>query len=796
MQYDLTTIAQLCAATRVGENITIDSVVIDSRSFTIDSTTLFAAIRTESRDGHNYLSEAYAKGCRAFMVERLPDVESMPDAGFVVVDSTIDALQSWAAHHRSHFRGVVVAVTGSVGKTVVKEWVAQAAPEGMKVYRSPKSYNSQLGVPLSLLMIPEDADVAVIEAGISKRGEMERLQRVIRPDVGVFTALGAAHDENFVGRGEKLSEKMRLFAECKTIIFNSSEEGVKQALREVCPSDARLCDASEFESVCQIEGGRVAVMNAASVVALYRALGVSPEVTLSLLGEQPSLTKLEIKDGIYSSLIVSDTFSGDVNAFEPAVDYLRRVSADRPKVVVLSDMPIASGDDEKRVYERIAARIAKAEVALLVGVGERMTRFADVLRGSGCEVKLFLTTDEMLSRLGADDVAGRAVLVSVANHSDQKRITHTLQRQSHTTTLEVELDSMVRNLKIYRSHLGAGVRLTAMVKAASYGHGRCEIAQTLQQQGVDYLAVAFADEGVELRRGGITMPIVVLNADADSFELMVAHNLEPEIYNFRSLADFAREVRLAGRTDYPIHLKIDSGMHRLGFRNEDFDELVAALGGVAESVRVSSIFSHLCVADDPAQDDFTNQQIDYFDAFSSRIAEAVGYPVIRHICNTAGMIRFPRAQFDMCRLGIGLYGFGEEVEGLRPIASLRTRVVRVAHLKAGETVGYGRMGRVERDSVIATIPIGYADGLDRHLSCGGWSMLVEGKSAPIVGRVCMDSCMIDITDIAEAGEGSEVTVFSAAAGNTAEDMARVLGTISYEVLTGVSGRVKRIYTKE
>ncbi|MBO5759290.1 MAG: alanine racemase, partial [Rikenellaceae bacterium] len=352
------------------------------------------------------------------------------------------------------------------------------------------------------------------------------------------------------------------------------------------------------------------------------------------------------------------------------------------------------------------------------------------------------------------------------------------------------------NLKIYRSHLGAGVRLTAMVKAASYGHGRCEIAQTLQQQGVDYLAVAFADEGVELRRGGITMPIVVLNADADSFELMVAHNLEPEIYNFRSLADFAREVRLAGRTDYPIHLKIDSGMHRLGFRNEDFDELVAALGGVAESVRVSSIFSHLCVADDPAQDDFTDQQIDYFDALSSRIAEAVGYPVIRHICNTAGMIRFPRAQFDMCRLGIGLYGFGEEVEGLRPIASLRTRVVRVAHLKAGETVGYGRMGRVERDSVIATIPIGYADGLDRHLSCGGWSMLAEGKSAPIVGRVCMDSCMIDITDIAEAGEGSEVTVFSAAAGNTAEDMARVLGTISYEVLTGVSGRVKRIYTKE
>ncbi len=795
MRYDLKSIAQICSAEHAGENLTIDSVVIDSRSFTIDSSTLFVAIRTESRDGHNYLAEAYTKGCRAFVVEHLPE-ESLSDAGFVVVQNTVEALQRLAAEYRNHFGGRVVAVTGSAGKTVVKEWVAEAAPEGMKVYRSPKSYNSQIGVPLSLLMMPADADVAVIEAGISQPGEMERLQCVIRPDVGVFTTLGAAHDENFHSRAEKLAEKMRLFADCHTIIYNSAEEGIAEALRKVCPEDAQLIDSSVYESVCQVEGGRVAVENAARVVALYDALGIAPQTTLCTLGQQPASTKLEIKDGIYSSLIVSDTFSGDVNTFEPAVDYLRRVSADRPKVIILSDVAVADAAQEPAAYERIAARIAKADIALVVCVGQRVVRYADVLRGAGCVVKTFLTTDEMLRRLSADDIEGRAVLVRVADHSDQKRITHTLQRQSHTTTLEVELDSMIRNLKIYRSHLGPGVRLTAMVKAASYGHGRCEIAQTLQQQGVDYLAVAFADEGVELRRGGITMPIVVLNADADSFELMVAHNLEPEIYNFRSLSDFERVVRAAGRTDYPIHLKIDSGMHRLGFRSEDYNELVAMLSEMSDVVRVSSVFSHLCVADDPSQDDFTRSQIEYFDNLSSRISQAVGGGVIRHICNTAGMIRFPQAQFDMCRLGIGLYGFGDEVEGLRPIASLRTRIVRVARLKAGETVGYGRQGVVTRDSVIATIPIGYADGLDRHLGCGGWSMLVEGGKAPIVGRVCMDSCMIDITDIPEAAEGSEVTVFSATPGNTAEDMARVLDTISYEILTGVSGRVKRIYTKE
>jgi len=790
MRYELTQIARICSGQLVGANVAVEAVAIDSRSFTIDASCLFAAIRTESRDGHDFLEIAYQKGCRAFLVEHDVEVSQFEGAGFVVVRSTTEALQSLAEDYRAGFKGCMVAVTGSAGKTVVKEWIAQAAPENLKVYRSPKSYNSQIGVPLSLLMMPDGVDVAVIEAGISKSGEMERLERIIRPQIGIFTTLGAAHDENFDCRQTKLNEKLQLFKDCQTIIYNSAVENLTAALNEVAPS-ARKIDAAEYTSECNVEGGRIACENGAMVLALYDALGCK----VSFLGEQPASTKLEIKDGIYNSLIVNDTFSRDVNAFELALDYLYRVSAERQRVVILSDV-VTANTEEQSVYRRMAQQLLKADVALLVCVGERINNYADEFREVGCELRLYLTVDEMLRRLSATEIEDRAVLVRVTDYSDMKRISHSLQRQSHTTTLEVELDSMVRNLKIYRSHLAQGVRLTAMVKAASYGHGRCEIAQTLQQQGVDYLAVAFADEGVELRRGGITMPIVVLNADADSFELMVAHNLEPEIYNFRSLADFVREVRIAGRGDYPIHLKIDSGMHRLGFRNEDFDALIQRLNTDSAVVRVSSIFSHLCVADDSLQDEFTEAQIAYFDALSRRIADAVGYPVLRHICNTAGMIRFPHAQFDMCRLGIGLYGFGCEVEGLRPIASLRTRIVRINRLAVGETIGYGRKQKMERESVIATIPIGYADGLDRHLSCGRWSMLVEGKAAPIVGRVCMDSCMIDVTDIPEAKEGSEVVVFSATPGNTAEDMAQQLDTISYEVLTSVSSRVKRIYTKE
>ncbi len=795
MQYDLKQIARICSGQLCGENITVHSIAIDSRSFTIDSTTLFVAIHTENRDGHDFLYEAYRKGCRAFIVEGVRDFERFEGAGFVVVESSVEALQCLAMERRSGFKGCMVAVTGSVGKTILKEWIAQAAPSGLKVFRSPKSYNSQIGVPLSLLMMPEGVDVAVIEAGISQYGEMERLERVIRPDIGIFTALGSAHNENFDSSEDKLCEKLILFRSCRKVIFNSSQEGLEARLRGIAPS-ATLIDSKKYESKCISEGGRIARENGAQVLALYEELGYDSCSVSSRLGKQPASTKLEIKEGIYSSLIVSDTFSCDVNTFELAVDYLNRVSADRHRVIILSDVVASSPEEELRAYRKLAQRVAKARIERVICVGERINLYVDVLREANSELRIYPTVDEMLNRLSATDIEERAILVRVVDQGDMKRITHFLQRQSHTTTLEVELDSMVRNLKIYRSHLKQGVRLTAMVKAASYGHGRCEIAQTLQQQGVDYLAVAFADEGVELRRGGITMPIVVLNADADSFELMIAHNLEPEIYNFRSLSDFANEVKREGKNDYPIHLKIDSGMHRLGFRAEEYDELVRQLNEYGEVVRVCSIFSHLCVADDASQDEFTELQIAYFDELSGRIAKAVGYPVLRHICNTAGMVRFPHAQFDMCRLGIGLYGFGCEVEGLRPIASLRTRIVRIAHIARGETIGYGRMGCVERDSVIATVPIGYADGLDRHLSCGRWAMLVDGRPAPIVGRVCMDSCMIDVTDIPEAEEGSEVLVFSATPGNTADDMAAELGTISYEVLTSVSNRVKRIYTKE
>lgn len=413
------------------------------------------------------------------------------------------------------------------------------------------------------------------------------------------------------------------------------------------------------------------------------------------------------------------------------------------------------------------------------------------------ESDFYASTDELLRRMNGRDFADAAILLKGNRASRFEKISHTLERKSHTTVLEVDLDAMIHNLNYFRSHLQPATRLTAMVKAASYGAGDAEVAQMLQHQGVDYLAVAFADEGVLLREKGVTMPIVVLNADEDSFDQMVLNRLEPEIYSLRSLEAFVGAVRRYGERHFPVHIKLDTGMHRLGFTAEDVDELIAKLADYATDVRVATIFAHLSCADDPSQDDFTRLQISRFDSVSSLIANALPYSVVRHTANSAAIERFPEAQFDMCRLGLGLYGFGyEHNDSLVPASTLKTRIVQIKHHRAGEGIGYGRAERLERDSVVATIPVGYADGLDRHLGCGVWSMLVGGVKAPIVGRVCMDSCMIDVTDVPNVVEGDEVTVFSSVAGNTAEDMAILLGTIPYEVLTSVSGRVKRIYVKE
>jgi len=791
MNYLLSEIAGICGGAMQGREREVTTVLTDSRSCGGSGTPLFVAMRGVHHDSHAFVMEMYRRGVRAFLVEH--PVEVPDDAGFVTVGNAIDALQRLAAHYRRTFRGRVVGITGSNGKTVVKEWLAQALPAGVRCFRSPRSYNSQLGVALSLLMASGDEELVLVEAGISRPGEMERLERMIAPDTVLFTSLGEAHQENFASMEQKCAEKLVLARRAGTIVYHGGAELPGRMLREQF-SDRNLVDAAEVvltgreaPAVGASEAGRI---DGRLVAAACRVLGCG-EADLSRL--QPVAMRLEVKEGLNGSVLIDDAYNADFNSLAIALDYLHNVAVGRPTTLILSDIE-QSGQEASTLYRKVADAVARAGVSRFIGVGDGLKSAASLFT---CDRAFYSTTEELLRNLHSDDFAGRAVLVKGNRASRFERVVHALELKSHTTVLEVDLDAMVHNLNRYRAALRPGTKLVAMVKAGSYGTGDFEVAQMLQHQGVDYLAVAFADEGVLLRERGISMPVVVLNADEGSFDLMVAHRLEPEIYNFRSLENFMQAVVRAGEKEWPIHIKLDTGMHRLGFTEPELEELCTRLCGQS-AVRAATVFSHLNCADMPGEDDYTRAQIARFDRMSRRIEEALPYPVIRHTANSAAIRRFPEAQFDMCRLGIGLYGFAYPHDGaLRPVSTLRTRIVQVKRgLPAGDTVGYGRAGKLERESVTATVPIGYADGLDRHLGCGRWSMLVRGCKAPIVGRICMDSCMLDVTDIPDVREGDEAVVFSAAAGNTPEDMAGVLGTIAYEVMTSVSGRVKRIYVKE
>jgi len=786
MNYTLSEIARICGGAFTGEDLRVTDVVTDSRSCGVPAAPLFVAMRGARHDSHACLGEMYARGVRAFLVER--PVAQRDGAGYVVVEHAIDALQRLAADWRRRFGGTVVGIAGSNGKTVVKEWIAQTAPAGVKLFRSPRSYNSQLGAALSLLLIEGDERYALIEAGISLPGEMTRLERMIAPDAVIFTSLGDAHQEHFASLEEKCAEKLLLALHAPKIIYHSAYEPMAAMLREVYAGEHALCDAAAAPVGGMADAA--SERNWQLVETFWHAVG-EPAPDPGRL--QRVAMRLEVKEGINDSLLVDDAYNCDINSLSIALDYLHNVAAGRPTTLILSDIR-QSGMTGGELYGRVAAMVAAAGVGRFVGIGPELQAHAALF---GCEKSFHASTDDYLRRIDRADIAGRAVLLKGSRDSRFERLEHALSRKSHTTVLEVDLDAMILNLNYFRSRLRPGVRLVAMVKAASYGAGGFEVAQLLQNQGVDYLAVAFADEGVLLRERGIRMPIVVLNADADSFDAMVANRLEPEIYSLRSLAEFTAAVERYGERHYPIHLKLDTGMHRLGFTEEELDGLLDALVRCGGAVRAASVFAHLCTSDDPAQDGFTRLQIARFDRMSARVAAALPYKVLRHTANSAAIERFPEAQYDMCRLGLGLYGFGfEHNAALHPVSTLRTRIVQIKHLAPSETVGYGRAGVLARPTVTATVPIGYADGLDRHLSCGAWSMRVKGRPAPIVGRICMDSCMIDITDIEGVAEGDEAVVFSPAEGNTPERMAEVLGTIPYEILTSVAGRVKRIYLKE
>ncbi len=775
MQYKLSQIADICGGQLIGVDRTVKCVITDSRSFVSGGEGLFVAMSGVNHDSHIYISEMMRRGVVSFMVER--EVEFLEQGSYIVVENSITALQCLAAHHRRGFKGKVVAITGSNGKTIIKEWIAQSVSSKVSIFRSPRSYNSQLGVALSLLMISGDEDIAIIEAGISQVGEMIKLQRVIRPDMVIFSSIGDAHSEGFSSMEKKIVEKMRLCEGATKLIYHSGYSELKEFIPNVLTIDAAGFKGGEFADEASRRNSQI--------VEAFCATMNYPSPDFETL--RPVAMRLEVREGINDSVIINDTYNSDINSLSIALDQLQSLASGRKTTLILSDI-LQSGVS----YRAVAEIVNSANVNTLIGVGSQISSSAEYFN---CEKRFFASTEELINSINRDDYACRTILIKGNRDSHFEKISHTLSRKSHTTTLEVDLDAMIHNLNYFRSKLKPSTKLTAMVKASSYGAGDFEIAQTLQHQGVDYLAVAFADEGKTLRERGITMPIIVLNADDGSFAQMIDYRLEPEIYSLRSLAAFARETEKHGEREYPIHIKLDTGMHRLGFELRQVTELNSELRLHKDTLRIASIFSHLATSDMQGWESKTQEQVKQFGVMCTEIIRSIDYPTICHISNSAAISRFPEFQSDMCRLGIGLYGFGWG-ENLTPISTLKSRIVQIKTHSEGATIGYGCEGVTKRESRIATVPIGYADGLDRKLGNGAWSMIVGGEKAPIIGRVCMDSCMIDVTDIEDVKEGDEVVIFSATKGNTAEDMADILETITYEVLTSVSSRVKRIYLKE
>lgn len=797
MDYTLSHIAAVTGGTLGGSDRRVTELATDSRNRILrPGETLFVALAGPSRDGHHYIAELYRRGVRSFLVGHMPDdaAATMADASFVTVPDPLDGLQALAAYHRQQYNGTVAAVTGSNGKTVVKEWIAQLWPDGAgRIFRSPRSYNSQLGVALSLLMIRGDEQLVVIEAGISKLGEMERLEAMIRPQIGILTNIGAAHSENFNSDEQKLDEKLKLFRRAETVIYHADTPWIARQIGKrygKSPERLRGWIADEMTELAGHFDDYASRENAAHVAVFYKALGIAPKSFAEL---QPVAMRLERREGILGSTVINDSYNSDLTSLGIALDYLDHNAGSRPKTLILSDI-MQSGQKADELYRQVARLVREHGIDDFAGIGPDIASAARHFTSTlGPERARFYTaTDDFLRRVDKQRFADRFILVKGSRAFGFERISRLLEKRTHTTTLEVNLGALANNLRHFRAMLRPETRVMVMVKAYSYGTGAGEVATLLEHEGVDYLAVAFADEGVALREAGIRLPIVVLNSDPGSFAVMADYDLEPEIYSFSSLAGYAAEMRSRGIAEAPIHLKMDTGMHRLGFVPDEIPALCDALKQ-ENAVRVRSIFSHLAASEDPAEDEFTRGQIELFRRMSGAIVESLGDgSILRHICNSAGIARFPEAHFDMVRLGVGLYGI--ENPELQVAATLKTQIVQIKQLDRGDTVGYNRRGIVGGPMRTATIPIGYADGMDRGLGNGAGQVSIRGVLCPTIGNICMDTCMIDVSAVPEACEGDEVVIFGERP--TVREVAEILGTISYEVLTSVSARIKRIYVRE
>ncbi|ADY51555.1 alanine racemase [Pseudopedobacter saltans DSM 12145] len=794
-------------------NQVIHRLLTDSRKVTETKNTLFFVLKGR-KNAHHYIKDLYHKGVRSFVYyDQGFDITNFPDANFLYSPDPLRALQNLAAVHRGKFSFPVIGITGSNGKTVVKEWLYQLLAYKYTIVRSPKSYNSQIGVPLSIWKMDTLYNLAIFEAGISQTGEMERLEKIIKPSIGVFTNIGSSHDEGFSDKEEKIAEKFKLFAHVNKLICNKEfSEYAPQSVdlytwslddntanlyvKEISVEDTGTSIKSTYEdreiSIKIPFKDKASTENAITCLLVMLVFGYSEsEIEDKMSKLHPVKMRLEMKSGINNTSIIDDSYNSDLSSLEIALDFLNHQQQHQNKTLILSDIQ-QSGLDGQQLYQTVARLLESKGVDKVIGIGEEISKHQNLF---GSNSSFFSDTSNFLDKLDLSAFRDETILLKGARTFGFEKISSALSQQVHETILEINLNAMEHNLNYYRSKLKPGVKLMTMVKAFGYGSGSFEIANLLQFNHVDYLSVAYADEGVTLRQNGITLPIMVMSPEISSLEAIVKHQLEPEIFSQSTLEAFSNYLQNAGISNYPIHLKLDTGMHRLGFMPDELD-FIADFIKTKNTVKIQSVFSHLVASESPIHDDFTRQQISIIKDFTNKLEQRIGYTFIKHICNTSAITRWPEAQFDMVRLGIGLYGvdnFSEDDENLEQVAVLKTTVSQIKQIKRGETIGYGRRGVMPEDGQIATVKIGYADGFLRALGNGVGSMFINGEEVFTIGNICMDMCMLNITG-KNVKEGDEVIVFNSQ--KRLYKLAEKLNTIPYEILTSVSQRVKRVYYYE
>ena len=819
VNYSFGDIAKIISGKVFGdENATlINHLLIDSRKIYSPKDSIFFAIDGERHNGHHYILQLIKKGVTHFVVSDKQFVNT--SANFIVVKDTLTALQTLAASHRNSFDLKVIGITGSNGKTVVKEWLYQLLKDNLEITRSPKSYNSQVGVPLSLWLLNSKSELAIFEAGISTKKEMHRLAKMIKPEIGIFTNIGEAHASGFVDINEKIKEKSNLFKKCKTIIYgmdypeiddylscnfnseklftwsasdSSANLFIKSIKKDTNDSSSISVQYEESDFTFKIPfQDKASVENAIICVCALICLNrLNTNVLESMKSLSPVSMRLELRSGMNHCVLINDTYNADINSLKVALDYLKLQHED--KALILSDI---AGYNVS--YSEVASIINQYNLKKFIGVGENLIRNSDKIL---VEDKLFYnSTNELLADLKFDRFNKEAILIKGSRDFSFEKVTKRLESKVHLTKLEIDLEAIVSNLNYFKSRIRKSTKVMAMVKAFSYGSGSVEIANLLEFHRVDYLAVAYADEGVLLRKNGITLPIMVMNPEENSFDTIIKYNLEPELYSFSILGKFIGVLEQNfnhSNLPYPIHIKVDTGMHRLGFLPKELSQLGLVLNSCKNTIKVVSVFSHLAASDNPNEELFTKNQINKLQLFVSGLTDLIQYKFFTHILNSGGIERYPEAQLDMVRLGIGLYGISSQpsvAKKMKTVSTLKSTISQIKFLDKGETVGYNRRGKLSKATKVAVVAIGYADGIRRELGNGRYYFLVEGEKAYTVGDICMDMCMIDVTNIS-CEVGDEVVLFGKE--HDIKNMADSLNTISYEILTGISQRVKRVYFQE